>query len=61
MVFLEPMVTREFLLQKSGFEKDIPVPEVFPKAGAYPQTYSLSFDQSSNMYFIALKNMVHHD
>lgn len=61
MAFLEPMITKEFLHQKSGFEKDIPTPEVFPKAGPYPQTYSMSFDQNLKMYFIALKNMVHHD
>jgi hypothetical protein len=61
MAFLEPMITRDYLMKKPCVEKDIPVPQVFPRAGSYPQSYSISFDQGLKMYFIALKNMVHHD
>lgn len=58
MNFLEPMITREYLLKKQCFEKDIPVPQAFPKAGYYPQSYAISFDKTLNMYFISLKSLM---
>nr|WP_295899453.1 DUF5602 domain-containing protein [uncultured Bdellovibrio sp.] len=56
--FLEPMVTRDFLLSKKPFQKNVPVPEVVANKGYYPQTYSIEHDSSKKAYFITLKNFV---
>lgn len=57
MSFVEPMITREFLLSKPYFEQDIPVPQVFSKAGSYPRSYSIHFNRKKKMYFINLEKL----
>lgn len=58
MTFVEPMVTREFLLSHPTFEKEIPQPQEYPADGFFPGKYSVSFDSSRNAYFVKLKNFV---
>ncbi|WII72885.1 hypothetical protein QJS83_03245 [Bdellovibrio sp. 22V] len=58
MTFVEPMVTREFLLAKTHHEKEVPLPVEFPHPGYYPQAYEVSFDSVRNLHMITLKNFL---
>ncbi|MGZ3774568.1 MAG: DUF5602 domain-containing protein [Pseudobdellovibrionaceae bacterium] len=57
MIFLEPMVTRAFLMENKNFEKEIPAPEAWPKNGYYPKSYSIRYDSFLRMHFIGLRNL----
>lgn len=61
MIFIEPMVTREFLLTQPKFEQSIPSPLVFPMEGYYPQSYSVEYNADSCTYLIVLKDLVYRD
>ncbi|WP_374075029.1 DUF5602 domain-containing protein [Bdellovibrio bacteriovorus] len=58
MHFLEPMITRDFLLSKKKFEKEVPVPAVVAKKGYYPRAYGTDFDSSKKVHFVILKNFI---
>lgn len=55
MIFLEPMITRDFLLSKGTVDADIPMPAKVNKSGLYPGHYSLNYDAVQDLYLIALK------
>jgi hypothetical protein len=57
-IFLEPMVTREFLLSNPSEVVPIPQPARYPEAGWYPNAYRVEFDEASNEYRIALTGLV---
>jgi hypothetical protein len=52
--FLEPMITRDFLLTRPKFSAPIRQPEAYLKEGTYPQTYSIEFDEATREYHISL-------
>ncbi|MBD8506923.1 DUF5602 domain-containing protein [Hoyosella sp. G463] len=52
--FVEPMITREWLLGKPSLEQDIPQPEAFTRDGYFPTTYSVDFDEDTSEYVITL-------
>jgi hypothetical protein len=58
MVFLEPMITRDFLLTKTNFAGAIKQPVAFPKPGFYPTHYSIKFNATTNTYTITLDQFV---
>jgi hypothetical protein len=58
-IFIEPMVTLEFLLSKEISEKEIRTPVKFARAGHYPKTYKVYFDNDLKMYKILLKDFKH--
>lgn len=58
MSFLEPMITRDFLMAKTCLEKEIPIPEKFPQAGRYPQSYGIYYHAPTDKHFITLKNFM---
>ncbi|WP_278312653.1 DUF5602 domain-containing protein [Lolliginicoccus levis] len=53
-IFVEPMITREWLLGKPSLEQDIPQPEAFTRDGYFPTTYSVEFDEETSEYVITL-------
>ncbi|MGZ3769683.1 MAG: DUF5602 domain-containing protein [Bdellovibrio sp.] len=57
MTFLEPMMTRDFLMKKESFSNDIPAPQVWPSTGYYPKTYSVQYDSQRKVFFITLTNL----
>lgn len=61
MIFAEPMMTRDFLLKKENFVKEIPGPQVWPGSGYYPKAYSLEYKADLKMYFISLRNLEYKD
>lgn len=57
MIFMEPMITREFLLKGGSVNRAISPPERFSYSGWYPKTYVVTHDKLAKLYRIELKNM----
>lgn len=57
MNFLEPMITRDFLLNTTHFETEIPTPEIVPKRGYYPDRYAAHFESCHQRHLVTLKNL----
>ncbi len=55
--FLEPMITREWLLTKPALDTSIKQPQAFQKTGYFPSTYVVRFDSSAKDYVIGLGAM----
>ena len=58
MVFVEPMITRAFLLTKADFSGAIKQPTVYPKPGFYPTHYSVKFNPGDQTYTVTLDQLV---
>lgn len=52
--FLEPMITRDFLLTRPTVHEQIPQPAAYQQTGYYPTTYDVSFDEGTQEYVIML-------
>ena len=61
MNFMEPMVTRDFLLTKPNVSVPLKLPAAYPKPGRYPTRYSITYDAGTKAYTIALDAMVRRD
>lgn len=61
MNFVEPMITREFILATNWFASLIPSPEKVLISGYYPTAYSLTYDAIQDLYFVKLMNLVWKD
>jgi len=57
LVFVEPMVTRAFLLGQPDASTAIKQPESFAKPGRYPLRYSVRADAASNTIRVALDSL----
>lgn len=57
-VFMEPMITLEYLLQADGEVFPIPQPQEFQQEGYYPTNYSMSYDPVRKEYSVILSGMV---
>ena len=55
--FIEPMITRDFIMKKELFEMPISVPLKAGIPGYYPSSYSLKYDMDKKMYVVSLKNL----
>lgn len=56
-IFLEPMVTLDYLCSKQTSEKEIRLPAKFPQEnGHYPAGYKVYFDKTENLHKIVLKD-----
>ena len=58
--FLEPMVSRDFLLTKPALTEEIKQPRAFQKTGSYPTTYQIRYDPAAKEYSIALGGLQNH-
>jgi hypothetical protein len=56
-VFMEPMMTREWLQTKPTLDEPVKQPQTYPKTGYYPTSYSVRYDDSTNEYVIELGGM----
>ncbi len=57
--FMEPMITRAFVLEKKDFEADIPQPAVFPVTGKYyPRKYGFKFMAAEQEYHFYVSDFV---
>ncbi|MGW0043941.1 DUF5602 domain-containing protein [Rhodococcus sp. NPDC003348] len=55
--FLEPMMTREWMLTKQSVDEQVKQPAAYAKSGWYPTTYTVRFDEPANEYVIELGGM----
>lgn len=57
MIFLEPMITREFFLNHGEVHQTLSLPESFAQSGWYPKHYVVVHDKAAKVYRIELKNL----
>lgn len=57
MIFVEPMITREFILADGSVNKMISLPKKAAYKGFYPQRYTLGHDKTEKVYRVVLKNL----
>jgi hypothetical protein len=55
MHFIEPMVTRDFLLRRETFTLPVPTPAVLGRATQYPSECVVHYDKGSDSYHIVYK------
>lgn len=60
-VFLEPMITHDYLLTRPSEEIDLPQPAFFKRDGWYPMKYEISYSKTGNEYNIALRDLKFRD
>lgn len=58
IAFVEPMITRDFMLSKTPAGTDFPTPAKVHKTGSYPTHYDLTYDSVQDMYFIEMNKLV---
>lgn len=59
LIFIEPMVTRAFLLSRPNVTYRIPTPKKYSFPGYYPTTYSVRYDTAHQSYVIELAGFKH--
>lgn len=59
LIFVEPMVTRDFLLAKPDFSAPVKTPEHVSLSGHYPTSYSVRYDQAAEAWLIALDGLAY--
>lgn len=59
MTFLEPMITKDFLLGKPDVTIPVKQPQAFQKHGYYPMQVHLYFDRSAQEYVIAMEKLTY--
>jgi hypothetical protein len=52
--FIEPMITREYLLTKPTLREDLKLPQAYQKSGYFPTNYTIGFDDQAKEYTISL-------
>jgi hypothetical protein len=57
MIFMEPMITAEWLSKKQTFRAEMKQPAAYQLTGFYPTTYSYSYDRLADEFIIALGGM----
>jgi hypothetical protein len=57
MVFVEPMVTIDFLKTKPELTKPLKLPESYPTNAYYPTSYSVRYSETGSEYTVALEGM----
>ncbi len=59
MIFLEPMITKDYLETKPNSTENIKQPEKYKRTGLYyPTSYSINFDSTKNVYSVSLGDFV---
>jgi hypothetical protein len=59
LIFIEPMITRKFLLSHPNVSFHIPTPAKVSYPGYYPTTYSVRYAPSHGGYIIELGHFKH--
>ncbi|MBO0873303.1 MAG: DUF5602 domain-containing protein [Pseudonocardia sp.] len=58
--FVEPMITRDWLLTKSSVQEPLKQPIAYQHNGYFPNTYGVHYDNATNEYVISLGGMAMH-
>jgi hypothetical protein len=54
ITFIEPMITREYLLRRTNETIPIPQPARYPQPGWYPAAYRITYDAQAEEYRVAI-------
>jgi hypothetical protein len=54
ITFIEPMITREYLLRRTNETIPIPQPARYPQPGWYPAAYRITYDAQAREYRVAI-------
>lgn len=57
LIFVEPMMTKDFLEARPNDHVPVPVPATYARPGYYPAQYGVWYDESRGEYVIALENL----
>ena len=55
--FVEPMITRDWLLTRPSTQQPLKLPQAYQKAAYYPTTYGVHVDEQAQEYVISLSGM----
>ncbi|MDQ1265756.1 MAG: hypothetical protein QG635_908 [Bacteroidota bacterium] len=58
LIFLEPMVTIDYLKSMPNMDMQMKLPSIYPKSGYYPTHYSISYNASDKTYMVTLSSMM---
>ena len=58
LTFLEPMITKEYLVGRPDFAVDIPVPAAFGRRTTYPTRFTATYDAGSDSYEMLFTDFV---
>ncbi|MNK01290.1 hypothetical protein D3C87_190870 [compost metagenome] len=56
MSFIEPMISRDFLVSRGSVDAVFPRAQKVPYEGYYPGRYQVSYDSVKDIFFVALKD-----
>jgi hypothetical protein len=59
LIFIEPMITRKFLLSRTNATYSIPTPKAYSFPGYYPTSYSVRYDAARHAHIIELSGFKH--
>ena len=54
MTFIEPMITREWLLSHPSLDEPLKQPQAYQRAGLWPTKYTVRYDSAKDEYSVAL-------
>ena len=57
IIFVEPMITRAYLLTRPDVTEPLKLPARYGKSGYYPTRYSVRYDPTKKEYTVALEGM----
>ncbi|HEX7049290.1 MAG TPA: hypothetical protein VF188_03675 [Longimicrobiales bacterium] len=61
MTFVEPMITREYLLRRTDETIEVPRPARYPEPGWYPGAYRITYDAQAKEYRVAIVDFERRD
>jgi len=61
LTFVEPMITRQFLLQHEEVERSVPVPERVGRSTRYPTSFEAVYDEAEQAYRLIWSDFVAKD
>jgi hypothetical protein len=59
--FIEPMITRDWLMTGPSLEQPLKQPEAYQETGYYPTTYAVDVDQKTEEYVVSLGGLTMRD
>jgi hypothetical protein len=59
--FIEPMITRDWLMTEPSLEQPLKQPEAYQETGYYPTTYAVDVDQQTEEYVVSLGGLTMRD
>lgn len=58
LIFVEPMITREFLLAQNTVDLELSVPSKYSFKGYYPTRFCVNYNATADQILITLKNLI---